>query len=326
MRSILPILTAFVLFGFSFMFSSCKSCDKKEAEPAGRGGDTNNTPLDTTTSNATDGGSSTTSTSNGTPGGSNTDGASDGNSKSTTPSGDNVAELGGKKDGDNVEIGSSGKSDDAGVPALISLEDKIKAVKELVLKVQVVQDSARGLRDEVMVMARNGNDIMAQEKLKALVTASLNAQERALDVENKVRELNIGINPVAIAQIAQANYMVANVAFFVAVGQSGVDEWMAKRRENVKSWLTKNFEWKDGNSIPFHKMVAKVVVGDKLDENDVKAIEKARSARERCILAGTNTDALGCERDKAIKVAEAADPLLAEYLILTCAYIEFIEE
>jgi hypothetical protein len=42
MKSILTILTAVVLFSFSFTFSSCKSCNKKKTEPTGRGDNTNN--------------------------------------------------------------------------------------------------------------------------------------------------------------------------------------------------------------------------------------------------------------------------------------------
>jgi hypothetical protein len=69
MRNLLTILAVVVLFGLSFTLSSCKDCGKKETEPVNRGGDTNNTPLDTKTTNGTPDGSSKISPSNGTPGG-----------------------------------------------------------------------------------------------------------------------------------------------------------------------------------------------------------------------------------------------------------------
>jgi hypothetical protein len=33
MKNILTLLAAFVLFGFSFTFNSCKDCGKKETKP-----------------------------------------------------------------------------------------------------------------------------------------------------------------------------------------------------------------------------------------------------------------------------------------------------
>jgi hypothetical protein len=42
-QKVLAILVASVLFAFSFTLNSCKDCGKKKTEPAGRGGNTNNT-------------------------------------------------------------------------------------------------------------------------------------------------------------------------------------------------------------------------------------------------------------------------------------------
>jgi hypothetical protein len=47
---ILTLLTAVILFGFSFTFSSCKACDKKEKKPTDRGGKTSTEGDNKTTS------------------------------------------------------------------------------------------------------------------------------------------------------------------------------------------------------------------------------------------------------------------------------------
>jgi hypothetical protein len=74
-KNILIIVSAFILFGFSFALSSCKKCSKDN--PIDRGGNTSNTPSDTTmSSNTIDGNSKIRD-------GLNTNGASDGKNGST---------------------------------------------------------------------------------------------------------------------------------------------------------------------------------------------------------------------------------------------------
>jgi coenzyme F420-reducing hydrogenase delta subunit len=276
MKSILTILTAFVLLVLSFTFSSCKDCGKKENKPADRNGDT--------------------------------------------------------------------KGGDTDIATLTTLEDedKIKVVKKLVLEVQVAQHMAWDAMSETIDAAMNGENIKTQEELGATIAGSRMAQTRALEVKNAVKKLGISGNLVAIALVAQADYMAEDAVFNVIIGQANVHTEIAVRREKVRSWLNRNWveRWRhtidaaqaqrEGElemtlwgtiALARHVMTARTMElpddaaqaqrEGELDASDVEAILMSTDGDKRIVSENKRVSELERKMNEAQAAAQVADPSLA---------------
>jgi hypothetical protein len=231
MKSILTLLTAFVLFGLALTSTSCKKCSKEE--PINRGGDADNTPfLDTTTSSST----------------------IDGNSKAPggpTPPGDSTTVS------DDKKGGGSGATDEAkgGIPipsgeideVPVTLEDKRKAVEKMVCDVVAGFMAMHTLRNEAMAESISvwnsggvDNIIQARNKMKDATAVHTRMQTKTTEVKTQAKKLHIDGDIVAIALVAKADEYVVETKNCLMIAQWQV-EMAALRcsssRERVKFWI-----------------------------------------------------------------------------------------
>jgi hypothetical protein len=277
MKSILTLLTAFVLLSSSFTFSSCKDCGKKGKEPAGRGGKT-----------STEGGSKT---------------ISDGSGATSNSNGsDNSGEL--------KDLGGSlGLTQERLLIANELLQfarnarDKVKKQAEnVVAQIKKVIDTSgdKALSEAEFCLADKANDA-AQDVIADIESRRGLSQQAATCLENRAEEeefLSDCIFVMPVVSVAEAKMVESHAVSFeirqISEMLAGAVAWarVAKFRLDVAD--AARYDCNDRRTAP-----AKAMDGERRDvigpltkdlADIMKKKENAAADAERAAQAGKGID------------------------------------